>query len=115
MGIVKRAMNEKAASVMAFAEQRCTSNRERMKRESMGDYGQCVHITVDGRQKRKKCWDKESKKEELTYAEALEIVENTEIVNEGTEHAFVKGCYGEKYRNARERLACVWLDKELRA
>ena len=53
--------------------------------------------------------------EELTYAEAKEIVEGTEIINEGTEHAFPKGLYGDKYFNACERMSCTWLDKELRA
>ncbi len=33
-----------------------------------------------------------------------------EIINEGTEHAFPKGLYGDKYFNARERMR---LDKEL--
>lgn len=50
-GLVQQAMNERCAEVMAFAERRCASNRERMKREAMGDYGQCIHIIVDDKEK----------------------------------------------------------------
>jgi len=35
-----------------------------------------------------------------TYEEARKIVDNAEIVNEGTDHEFVKGCFGNKYRDA---------------
>ncbi len=52
--------------------------------------------------------------EKLTYAEAKKIVDETGIVNEGTEHAFPKGCFGDKYFNACERMSLTWLDKELR-
>lgn len=41
----------------------------------------------------------------MDYQEARSIVENAEIINPGTEHSFVKGCYGNKYRDAVEVLA----------
>ena len=31
-----------------------------------------------------------------TYKEAKEIVDNAEIINKGTGHEFIKGCYGNK-------------------
>ncbi len=52
--------------------------------------------------------------ENLTYAEAEKIVNDTEIINKGTEHAFPKGCFGDRYFSACERMSMVWLDKELR-
>ncbi len=52
--------------------------------------------------------------EELTYVEAKKIVDSTEIVNEGTDHSFPKGCFGDRYFNACERMSLTWLDKELR-
>ena len=39
-----------------------------------------------------------------TYAEAQAIVENAEIVNEGTPYEFVKGCFSLRYKNALMRL-----------
>ncbi len=47
-----------------------------------------------------------------TYKEARKIVDNVEIVNEGTEHEFVKGCYSNKYRDAVTRLGMTWLSKD---
>ncbi len=47
-----------------------------------------------------------------TYKEAKEIVDNAEIINEGTENEFVKGCYGNKYRDAVMRLGMTWLSKD---
>ena len=52
--------------------------------------------------------------EELTYTEAKKIVDETEIINEGTDHAFPKGCFGDRYFNACKRMSLTWLDKELR-
>jgi len=47
-----------------------------------------------------------------TYKEALAIVENAEIVNEGTDHEFVKGCYGHRYQDAVMRLGMTWLSED---
>jgi len=47
-----------------------------------------------------------------TYKEAKRIVENAEVINEGTENEFIKGCYGNKYRDAVTRLGMTWLSKD---
>ena len=46
-----------------------------------------------------------------TYEEARKIVDNAEIVNEGTDCEFVKGCFGNKYRDAVMVLDMEWLAK----
>ena len=47
-----------------------------------------------------------------TYTEAKVIVDNAEIVNEGTDYEFVKGCYSLRYKNAVLRLNMTWLTKD---
>ena len=47
-----------------------------------------------------------------TYKEAKEIIDNAEIVNKGTEYEFVKGCYGNRYRDAVVRLGMTWLSDD---
>ena len=52
--------------------------------------------------------------QKLTYAEAKKIVDNSQIINDGTKMSFVKGCFNNIYFNARERMSLVWLDKKVR-
>ena len=47
-----------------------------------------------------------------TYKEAKKIVEEAEIVNAGTEHEFIKGCFGNRYRDACMRLSMTWLSED---
>ena len=40
-------------STRNFAEQQCARNRERMERESRGDYGQPIHIVAESTEETK--------------------------------------------------------------
>lgn len=36
----------------------------------------------------------------MEYDVALDIIESAEIINPGTDHSFVRGCFGNKYQDA---------------